>query len=106
MMNDKLLTVKELTGKPEEITKGVYNTVADLSNAALINEAGMAEAYNVTGRTIRRMVTRGELPPLVRFGGKACWIAGRVKAWIDEMAARQESDAKRHLDKIRKFDLT
>jgi predicted DNA-binding transcriptional regulator AlpA len=82
---------------------GCYDALARLPESALVDEAGMAQAFHVAGRTIRRMGERHELPPPVRFAGRAVWIVGKVHRWLAEAAERQEANARKHLEKIRRM---
>lgn len=83
---------------------GVFTALADLPAKALLTEPAMANAFGVTGRTIRRMVTRHELPPPVAMSGKSVWLAGRVLSWIEKAAELQEREAEHITAKIRAFN--
>lgn len=77
--------------------------LANLPERAILDEARLAGALHVTGRTIRRMVRRRELPPPVRLAGRACWFVGRVLAHIDAAAERAEREAQREADRIARY---
>lgn len=73
--------------------------LAALPPGAMVDEQRLARLLGVTDRTVRRMVRRGELPPPVRLGGRAVWLAGRVLAHVErraeEAARRAEKEARR-----------
>lgn len=83
---------------------GVLTALAELPAKAILTEAAMAKAFGVTGRTIRRMVARYELPPPILISGRSTWLAGRVLAWIEGRAERQERSAAQVIAKINEFN--
>ena len=84
-------------------TAGILTMLANLPADALVDEAAMGRAFAVSCRTIRRMVDRYELPPPIRIAGKSVWIAGRVRAYINDAAERKEKKAKRAHIRIRQL---
>lgn len=82
---------------------GVLTELAMLPENALLTEDALAKAFGVVARTIRRMVTRRELPPPIPVGGRSVWFAGRVLAWLAAEAERREREAERHAAKIRRM---
>lgn len=74
---------------------GVLTGLANLAPKSLVTEEGLAAIFQVTPRTIRRMVTRNELPPPVRLSGKPTWIAERIMAHLDARAERATQEADR-----------
>jgi predicted DNA-binding transcriptional regulator AlpA len=64
----------------------------------------LMQAFDVSERTIRRMVDRYELPPPFKLAGKSVWIVDRVHSWLNEAAELQEKKARVHLAKVREFD--
>ena len=77
----------------------ILDDLARLPEKALLDEAQLAKALDVTPRTIRRMVSRFELPPPVSLGGRPVWFAGRVLAHIEAAAERAEREADRRAKK-------
>ena len=100
-MSNKPDNAKSIT-KPTENDNGtgVISALAEFPKEALLNENAMSRAFDVCDRTIRRMVTRYELPPPIRIAGRSTWIAGRVLAWLEEMAEQAEKDARKTIDNI------
>ena len=77
--------------------------LAELPPKALLDETALAAALGVTKRTVRRMVTRFELPPPVALAGRSTWIAERVLAHLDaraERAARKADQEARRVEMI------
>ena len=90
--------------RPEaSASTAALDTLARLPEQAILDEARLAGALGVTCRTVRRMVTRHELPPPVRLAGRACWLAGRVLAHIDASCERAARDATREADRIARY---
>lgn len=83
--------------------KGVITDLAELPKEALLDEKAIAKAFGVCARTIRRMVTRYELPPPIRVAGKSMWISGRVLDWFNNEAEKAEKDAKKIIERIRRL---
>ncbi|MCZ7648219.1 MAG: hypothetical protein M5U26_23665 [Planctomycetota bacterium] len=75
--------------------RGVLNGLASLAPKTLVTEEALAAIFQVTPRTIRRMVARNELPPPVRLSGKPTWIAERIMSHLDARAERAAQEADR-----------
>ena len=77
--------------------------LAELPARTIVDERRLADLLKVTGRTIRRMVRRNELPPPVPLAGRSCWVAGKVLAHIEAAADRAAQEAEREAARIRRF---
>ena len=66
----------------------VITKLADLPERAMLDETALADALGITKRTVRRMVGRYELPPPIRFGGRATWQAGAILKWFEARAEK------------------
>ena len=92
----------ELQGEREqaepEAPQGIG--LAEWADQNLITKGDLAHVFDVTERTIQRMVDRGELPPPVVLGKRVRWILARVKAHIEERAERAAKKAAKRTDKI------
>ena len=86
----------------ERKNKGVTD-LGWLKDDAYIDEAGLADALDKSGRTVRRMVVRGELPAPFLFGGRRQWRVGDVKDWIDGLAEQAKKDREREDAEISKI---
>lgn len=79
---------------------GVTLGLATLPDKAMIDEAGLAVALGCCKRSVRKMVSRYELPPAIRFAGRSQWIVGHVQRWI---LARAEAAARKAERAAEKF---
>jgi len=75
----------------------LIGTLAAEPEKSLLDEAALAALFNVSVRTIKRWVKRGELPAPVRFGYRKFWMAGRVLAHIETRIAAEESARTRRM---------
>lgn len=80
-------------GEIEPVT--VVRTLADLPPRSLITEAGLAEVFSVSGRTVRRMVNRGQLPPPVKLADRNTWMVGLLLDYLEEQMQQAVSEGKR-----------
>ena len=88
---------------PPDDSPGVgllVETLARLPAQSILDEGRLAAVLGVHGRTVRRMVKRGELPPAVPLGGRSVWLAGRVLDYLDRQAERAEREAERAARRI------
>lgn len=60
--------------------------LAELPAGSLLDERSLAEVLDVSPRTLRRMVSRFELPPGVKLGARKVWTAGEVLAYLERRA--------------------
>ena len=75
-------------------------SLAKMPEKTMLDELALAAALRVSKRTIRRMVSRYELPPPFRFAGKSTWLVGKVLAHIEARAERKAQDAERAVRKL------
>ena len=81
----------------------LMDALALLPAKTILDETRLAGVLGVTPRTIRRMVSRFELPPPVSLAGRSVWLAGRVIAYIEAAAERAERAAKERARKISEY---
>ena len=67
---------------------------------AMLDEGALAAALGLSKRTVRRMVSRNELPPPFRLAGKSTWFSGKVLLHIEARADREARDAERAAKKL------
>ena len=65
--------------------------LAKLPEKALLDETVLAAVFNVSPRTLRRWVKRGDLPTPAAFGGKKIWMAGKILAFIEQRISQAEA---------------
>jgi predicted DNA-binding transcriptional regulator AlpA len=71
----------------------VGSALATINADALIDETALAISLNVTKRTVRRMVKRGELPPPIPLAGRSTWLVGHVRSHINQRAKEAAEEA-------------
>ena len=52
----------------------------------VLDQQALALALGVSSRTIRRMVSRYELPPGLALGGRKVWLAQKVREYLNSRA--------------------
>lgn len=73
--------------------KGVNTGLYELPDDALIDEKALAQCLGKCERTVRRMVTRGELPTPFKLGGFRQWRTRDIKRWIEQAADKAIKEA-------------
>lgn len=73
----------------------LLDSLAALPERALLDEIYLSNALKVTPRTIRRMISRAELPPPIRLGGRSVWLAGKVLTHLEREADKAARIAER-----------
>lgn len=63
-------------------SSAIINELSRLSPETLLTEVALAEVFAVSTRTVRNMVSRYELPPPLKMGGRAMWRAESICNWI------------------------
>ena len=97
-MNDSTEVKAAETGSPAAQTKGVIlSGLAQMHPGTLLDETALAQALEVSKRTLRRMVGRCELPPGIPFAGRRRWIAGKVVAHIEQAVDDASREMKRRV---------
>ena len=91
---------QDRTAPPAQRAGLLVEALARLPDRAVLDEARLARILGVSGRTVRRMVKRGELPPAVPLGARSVWLAGRVLDFLDRQAEQAERDAERTARRI------
>ena len=107
-MNDDAGLEKALDGAVADVVESgsrehVITGLAGLSPDVLLDEKALAGALGVCGRTLRRMVSRHELPPAVKLAGRSRWFAGRVLDHIKARADLALKSAERELSRIQRI---
>ena len=103
MSAERERTDSRSAGTPAAVESGngvLITSLAELPERTLLDESALANALRVTKRTVRRMVSRFELPPPIPFAGRSTWQAGRVLAWFEARAERVARDARRISDRL------
>jgi hypothetical protein len=79
---------------------GVLRDLGQMEPETIIREQGLAEMLGCHPITIKRSVTRGELPPPVRMNGKPCWTARSIVEHIEERLRKAKREAEAEAERI------
>ncbi len=74
-----------------------------IADEDLITKRELCRAFACSERTLQRMVERFEIPPPMTLAGRKVWIAGKVKAWLAEVASGKEAEALKEARRLRLF---
>jgi len=88
--------------QPEEsrALPGVVAALGELGPATVITEKGMAALFGRHPASIRRAVTRGELPRPARLLGGPAWTVGSIVRHIETRLEEAAKEAERESRKI------
>ena len=81
-------------GRSAGVDGFVVTELSELPSPSLLDESALAKILRVTPRTVRRMVTRYEIPPGVKLGNRKVWIADDVLAYLRQRAQRVAEDSR------------
>lgn len=65
----------------------------------LVDQEGVAELFDVSTRTIRNWVSRGELLEPIKIGRKQFWLKSMIQEWL---AARSPRNGARQVASVKK----
>jgi len=77
-------------------TGGIVEALGNMPRESIITEEALAGIFNRHPVSIKRAVSRGELPPSTRLLGKPVWTAGTI---LDHITGRLDA-AKQEAEKI------
>ncbi len=104
MLNEKpALDTDEIvtTQSAPSVRRGsVFTALAGLPKGTLLDETALSHSLNISTRTLRRMVVRGEVPPGFKLGARKVWFSDRVQDHFIERAKQASSDAERLMTRI------
>ncbi len=109
MKNANVETTDEIEDKRERLDDGdalggVVRELGELGDGAVISEAGLARMFGRCSTTIKRAVSRGELPPPVRLLGGPAWTAGAIVRHLEARlvdAAKEADKTARKISQLR-----
>jgi signal transduction histidine kinase len=88
------------TDTPGDGPGWLVTRLAELPPATLVDEAALAAIFGCHQMSIKRAVTRGELPAPVRMFGRPTWTAGAVLRHADARLEAAEREAERERQRI------
>lgn len=59
-----------------------------------IDQHDVAKYLGVSTRTVRNLIKRGELPPLIRIGRKQFWLKDKFTGWLRDSVSAQMGSAR------------
>ena len=83
---------------------GIIRELADLPPGAIIGEAALAKLMHRHPASIKRAVSRGELPQPTRLLGGPCWTAAAILRHVEarlDAAAKDAEKTARRVEKLR-----
>ena len=101
--DDHVLPVDNQEEKEIVPLPGIISQLGELQPGAIITETGLANLFDRHVTSIKRAVSRNELPPPCRLLGRNRWT---VRAIVQHIEARLEQAAveqKRHEEKIKQL---
>ena len=99
-----MVGIMSSTENTTELNKGLLiDSLARLPEKTILNESMLAETLQVSTRTVRRMVSRFELPPPVQLGNHSVWTVGRILSFIDNALRQPEEESCRESERIRRL---
>jgi hypothetical protein len=89
-----------MTENTQTESDGIIAALAELPPDALIDEAGLMRIFGRCAKSIKRAVTRNELPRPVRLFGKPTWTAGAILSHLNSRLDEAKKDAERLAKRI------
>lgn len=96
-------TVSSTSVDTKAMTGCTIAALSQLPAGSLLDERALAAALEVSPRTVRRMVERGEFPAGVRLGARKIWLSDKVQQFLAERAERLAAEARRQAERIRAY---
>ena len=96
---------EQVTQREDEIVSlpGVVKELGELGPGAFVTEVGLARLLNRCPTSIKRAVSRGELPPSARLCGGPVWTVGAIIRHIEKrlkVAAREAEKMARKISEL------
>lgn len=81
----------------------VIDSLANLSPDALLNELALSRALGVSTRTVRRWVSKGDLPRPFPMGAHRIWLVSTLLAHFQDRADQACKEQARELARIKRY---
>lgn len=75
-----------MAGFDDESKGRLITAFKDMNKKTIIDREALANIFQVSKRTVRKMVNRGELPKPMRMAGRVYWIVGVLQKFLYEKA--------------------
>ena len=79
---------------------GIVAALGELGSGPIITEEGLAHLFGRHPASIKRAVTRGELPQPARLLGRPAWTVGSIVRHIEARLVEAAKEAERQSRKI------
>ena len=89
---------------PEATCGAIGRSLGDLARkpaGTLMDERALADCLDVSPRTLRRMVKRGQLPNGIKLGGRRMWLAEKVLQFLNDRADELAGEAKKTASRLK-----
>ena len=96
-------TMQEHTQDDDLRLSDVVKELGELPPGAIVTEADLARMFRKHPASIKRAVTRRELPPPVRMFGKPTWTAGAILAHVEKRLEAAMREAEKETARISRF---
>ena len=83
---------------------GVITELGKLGAGAVVTEEGVAQLFNRCTVSVKRAVTRGELPPPCRLFGSNAWTVGALVGHIERRLEEAAAKSQKLANKIRQLN--
>lgn len=81
----------------------LVDELAKLPERSILDEGRLAGILNISSRTLRRMVARGELPPPIPLGGRSVWLSDRLLSYLNSAAEKAEKAVSEEAKRIARY---
>lgn len=99
-MNDETSLAPVEVEEPAENLPGIIALLGELGPGAILTEEGVARLFSRHVASVKRAVTRGELPPPCRLFGGNAWTARVLVQHIERRLEEAAKEAKRMARKL------
>ena len=87
-----------------ETGKSIYITKFGLlPKESFIDKRALSEILNITDRTIRRMVSRYEIPNGILTGGRQMWHVGKLLEYLEERCDEKIKESQKNRKRLEKY---
>ena len=88
----------------DETGKSIYITKFGLlPKESFIDIRALCEILNLTDRTIRRMISRYEIPNGIMIGGRQMWHVGKLLGHLEARCDDKINEAQKNRNRLKKY---
>jgi len=87
-----------------ETRKSIYITnFGLLPKESFIDIRALCEILNLTDRTIRRMISRYQIPSGIMIGGRQMWHVGKLLGHLEERCDEKINEARKNRKRLERY---